>query len=141
MDKNQLTALTQHEDTVRTAIYLQAKDYTTNATRDPKTLLYGYTCDRETHHVFQDHYGHIYIYVYRNNPGKLETTIRKVDVSGDGIETLNDLIPNKRLYPQYCDYDFCVYLKERGVHLPFTVWEEPKPNPNNPRSLFAGEIF
>jgi hypothetical protein len=141
MDQKQLEALTRHEETVRTAIYLQAKDYTSNATRDPKTLLYGYTCDRETHHVFQDHYGHIYIYVYRNNLDKPETSIRKADVSGDGIESLDELVPNKRLYPQYCDFDFCVYLKERGVHLPFTKWEEPKPNPTNPRSIFAGEIF
>lgn len=29
-------------------------------------------------------------------------------------------VPDKRLYPETCDYEFCKLLKEAGVHLPFT---------------------
>lgn len=142
MDRQQLDALTHHEEEVNTMIRLQASDYTRNATRDPKTLLYGYDCERNTHHVFQDHSGFIYLYVYRPNGNKDETVVRKLDLMEDGVKALQDIIPDKRLYPQYCDYDFCVYLKERGVHLPFTTYEEPRTgSARNPKSCFAGEIY
>lgn len=142
MDKQQLDALTHHEEEVNTMIRLQSSDYTRTATRDPKTLLYGYDCARNTHHVYQDFNGFIYIYVYRPNGLKAESVIAKVDVSEEGIKSLESLIPDKRLYPQYCDYDFCVYLKERGVNLPFTNYTEPRTgSTRNPKSVFHGEIF
>jgi len=31
-------------------------------------------------------------------------------------------IPNKRLYPEYCDFEFCELLKQRGIQLPFSQW-------------------
>lgn len=140
MDRQQLESLKEVEEVGR-AIHLSTRDYGGNE-RDPKTLLYGYDCDRNTHHVFQDHYGNIYVYVYRPNGVKDETVISKVDVSGDGIKDLQELVPNKRLYPQYCDFIFCSYLKERGVHLPFTTYEEPRQgSTRNPKSIFAGEIY
>ena len=142
MDFQQLKALEHHEEEVSTLIRLQASDYTRHSDRNPKTLLYGYTCERDTHHVFQDFNGYIYVYVYRPNGLKDETVIRKVDVYVDGIKSLQELVPDKRLYPQYCDYDFCVYLKERGVNLPFTTYDPPrKGSPRNPKSCFAGEIY
>ena len=35
-----------------------------------------------------------------------------------------DFVPDKRLYPERCDYNFCRLLKEKGIHLPFTTWDD-----------------
>ncbi|WP_316207486.1 hypothetical protein [Bradyrhizobium sp. SZCCHNR3118] len=34
----------------------------------------------------------------------------------------SSLVPNKRLYPEACDFDFCMKLAALGVHLPFTTY-------------------
>lgn len=119
-------------------ITLTQNDFASDCRSFSKTLLYGYDCDRNTHHVYQDFHGLIYLYVYKDGPviGQ-PTEIKKIDVSEVGVPTLQDLIPNKRLYPQYCDYEFCAYLKGRGVELPFTTWEDPRPL----SGVFVGEIF
>jgi hypothetical protein len=53
---------------------------------------------------------------YKNN------YIRKCPVYVEKILICDnsDYIPNKRLYPTACDYEFCMRLKERGYELPFT---------------------
>jgi len=143
MDETQFNSLKDKVETgEKPRIHLQARDYLPNAysfaSGDSKTLLYGYDCDRNTHHVFQDALGFIYLYVYKKLTLGGVKDLVKIDVSGDGIASLDDLIPNKRLYPQYCDYDFCAYLKGKGVDLPFTTWADPVKDPKN---VFAGEIF
>jgi hypothetical protein len=102
-----------------------------------KTLLYGYTCNRETFHVYIKH-AQIYVVVYEvdysiNYDNQLGGFMR-----GDGkpknmrhieVKSNKDYIPDKRLYPERCDYNFCKLLKERGIDLPFTHWsEEIEPN-------------
>jgi len=116
-------------------IFLSQQDYTHKGMADSKTLLYGYDCDRNTWHVFQDSDGSIKLYVYRI----LDTVkeIKAINVTTDGIYALSELIPNKRLYPQYCDYEFCEFLKGKGVHLPFTTFQEPHPYDG----VFVGETF
>jgi len=137
MDRNQFETLSGHVGPEPRNMLLDASAYSDSPQGNPKTLLYGYTCNRETHHVYQDHAGRIHIYVYQKNLGEPETSIHEVDVSGEGIATLDDLVPNKRLYPQHCDHDFCLYLKDQGVHLPFTTWEEPRKR-SEPESTFRG---
>jgi len=44
-----------------------------------------------------------------------------------------ELIPDKRLYPEACDLDFCDRLISRGFRLPFTIF--------NPRRKKKGEFF
>jgi hypothetical protein len=131
--------ITLQSDTVavldKPRIYLEAKDFG-NDDRNSKTLLYGYDCDRNTWHVFQNHHGLVFLHVYKNNLSSYETR-QAIDVSGDGVADLQELVPNKRLYPEYCDFQFCAYMKEKGVHLPFTVWSEPRRS----NDAFAGEIF
>lgn len=122
MDKREFEALTKVEALIQGPIFLRVEDFSKET--DGRTLLYGYTCDRETFHVYSFFSGEIYIHVYRNIGGKAET-VRLYDVSSEGLQSLQDLIPNKRLYPQYCDGEFCTYLKERGVTLPFTTWADP----------------
>ena len=35
-----------------------------------------------------------------------------------------DYVADKRLYPERCDFEFCKRLTEKGIRLPFTVWNE-----------------
>lgn len=83
--------------------------------QSPRTLLYGYTCDRETWHVYI-----------------LDGEIRTILYGGysdKGVYDINpendeDYVPDKRLYPECCDEEFCTLLLERGIHLPFTTFNE-----------------
>jgi len=77
-----------------------------------RTLLYGYTCDRESWHVYLRD-GEIVVLIYMNESDPEILTVL----------SNHDYIPNKRLYPECCDYEFCNLLsKDRDVVLPFTVW-------------------
>lgn len=79
-----------------------------------KTLLYGYTTERDTHHVYQKN-GVLHFVVY-NGKHKLVDHRYGRELSIDGI------VPNKRLYPESCDFDFCLRLKRLGVDLPFSTY-------------------
>lgn len=91
-----------------------------------RTLLYGYTCERETFHVYLKDQK-IYTVVYNTDYSIVEPkpkNMRQIEVKSN-----SDFVPDKRLYPERCDYHFCLALKERGVDLPFTHWsEEVAPN-------------
>jgi len=78
-----------------------------------RTLLYGYTTERDTWHVYLLNKEIFCVrYEYKKSPVKM---IVVSDV---------DYIPNKRLYPSMCDYEFCKLLSDRGVSLPFTIFTE-----------------
>lgn len=81
--------------------------------QEDRTLLYGYTCERYTWHVYLMG-GEIFtvVYDYGQEP-------REVAVS-----TNHDYVPDKRLHPERCDYEFCKLLKKMGVHLPFTTYSD-----------------
>lgn len=80
--------------------------------KEDRTLLYGYTCDRETWHVYiENNQIHTVKYKSQDNPHILS------------IKTNEDYVPNKRLYPAKCDLEFCSLLKQKGIRLPFTTWE------------------
>ena len=78
-----------------------------------RTLLYGYTCDRDTWHVYLFE-GVIYCVVYSFNS---DPELVQVDDN-------SDFVPNKRLYPARCDYEFSLLLKMQGVNLPFTCFDQ-----------------
>lgn len=84
--------------------------------KSDRTLLYGYDCDRNTHHVYIEG-GRIYIYSY-NSREVIKLT------SEDNIKENYQYIPDKRLYPETCDFEFCKLLMEFGIHLPFTGWHD-----------------
>ena len=86
-----------------------------------KTLLYGYTCDRKTFHVYLKN-SDIYVVVYENDysTGKARPKNMRQVIVHDNY----DFVPDKRLYPERCDYHFCLLLKEKGIHLPFTSWDD-----------------
>ncbi|WP_336784074.1 hypothetical protein [Paenibacillus illinoisensis] len=91
---------------------IQAFDLTN---QEDRTLLYGYTCDRETWHVYLKGLEiHVYVYGGYN--------------SSEGYEVFpthnNHFVPDKRLYPERCDFEFCKLLKMQGVNLTFTSWSD-----------------
>lgn len=77
-----------------------------------KTLLYGSTTDGMTHHTFQ-YAGQLHTIVY----DETKTVLSKE--SGFELEFWK-IVPDKRLYPERCDFIFCHQLLQRGISLPFT---------------------
>lgn len=89
-----------------------------------RTLLFGYTLERETFHVYlKDKTIHTIIYKlrYRND----DMVGVPMDMREIFVGSNRDYVPDKRLYPAKCDYMFCTLLKLHDVSLPFTVWTEP----------------
>lgn len=93
--------------------------------KTPRTLLYGYTLERATHHVYicpnkpPELGGAIVVHVYRDG-----SEYKPLNYSrGESLPT-HRMIPDKRLYPERCDYEFCLMLKQRGLYLPFTAWDD-----------------
>lgn len=86
-----------------------------------RTLLYGYTCERETFHVYlKDKQIFVVIYNTEYSRGKpTPKNMRRIEVKSN-----RDYVPDKRLYPERCDYHFCKLLKENSVDLPFTFFNE-----------------
>ena len=83
--------------------------------KSDRTLLFGYTCDRDTWHVYINNNKIISIcYSYNEKITEGNTII---------IEDNEDYVPNKRLYPERCDFEFCKLLKEYGINLPFTYYD------------------
>lgn len=93
----------------------------------PRTLLYGYTCDRQTWHVYLDYDMMIHLVVY-SYPNILR------NYSDETALTIHSCVPNKRLYPEACDYEYCVYLYQCGAYLSFTNF-----NPQRERAQFYGK--
>ena len=86
-----------------------------------KTLLYGYTCERKTFHVYLKN-REIYTVVYENDYSTGEAkpkNMKQIKVSSN-----HDFVPDKRIYPERSDYNFCRALKEKGIELPFTNYDD-----------------
>ena len=85
-----------------------------------RTLLYGYTCEREDFHVYiQDGI------IYRRIEGKDIYDYERISeeyITNSYYGNNNWYIPDKRLYPECCDMEFCTKLKEDGMLLPFTTF-------------------
>lgn len=97
--------------------------------REDRTLLYGYTSDRTTVHVYmKDSLIHRVEYAYNSPEEDWQVQINDTFVP-------DVLVPNKRLYPEACDAEFCEILKSFGVALPFTKY-----NPEREPKQFHGEV-
>lgn len=100
-----------------------------------RTLLYGYTCDRRTFHVYiKDISIHVITYGVDYSAGIKQP--KAVDIEEIKVTSNKDYIPDKRLYPETCDYEFCKRLQHLGYQLPFTTWTD-----NRPESPFYGMIL
>lgn len=97
--------------------------------KSERTLLFGYTCERETFHVYiRD--GRIYTVRYegwKDNPTPKEVTVK----------TDEDYVPDKRVYPTRSDYEFCRLLRTRDVYIAFTNQNQEELK----RPLIEGKYF
>lgn len=91
--------------------------------QEARTLIYGYDVDRNSFHVYLSYNGKICAVLY-SYPDKILSTWDE-DSAGfpEGVTTNLEWIPNKRVYPECCDYDFCRILQERGVDVPYTTYD------------------
>ena len=97
--------------------------------QEDRTLLYGYTCERDTWHVYlKDGKIHVVIYEYKQSPREVNTA------------TNEGFVPDKRLYPERCDFEFCKLLADYDVYLPFTTYDE-KVYEETKNDTFHGEIL
>ena len=83
-----------------------------------RTLLYGYSTDRDAIHVYLKDRK---FYLYRYN---VDRSVSSLHIFGEHIEDVSNLIPNKRLYPECCDEEFCQILISLNIYLPFTNFYE-----------------
>ncbi|MBU9200101.1 hypothetical protein KTD31_01620 [Burkholderia multivorans] len=83
----------------------------------PRTLIWGYTCDRNSFHVYIED-GQIHRVIY--DIGK---NILAHNDESNGL-LLSDCVPNKRVYPEASDYEFCRLLKVSGIDFSFTTWDD-----------------
>lgn len=94
--------------------------------KSERTLLYGYTCDRNTWHVYIEN-NKIVTIMYDNNYDNGIISFKEKPMVIDITENCY-YVPDKRVYPETCDYEFCSLLRLKGVNIPFTYWnDERKP--------------
>lgn len=93
-----------------------------------RTLLWGYTVERYSHHVFIKD-GELRMVVYGSN-------VEEPFVMKRGSIPVLEIVPNKRLYPDACDLEFCNRLLEMRVNPPFTTFRFDRP-----ASKFHGKTF
>ena len=83
-----------------------------------RTLLYGYDLDRFTFHLYIKNTWFYLIYYNHQNEVFFNRSIVNVNEL-----PLEKCIPDKRLYPESCDYEFSTVLKQKGLSLPFTTYD------------------
>jgi len=85
------------------------------ANRNDRTLVFGYDVDRNTFHLFIRG-GELRKVVYRNQGEEAD-----ILSFASGEFAPAECVPNKRVYPERCDFEFCHLVAERGVMVPFTT--------------------
>lgn len=84
-----------------------------------RTLVYGYTVERETFHLYLEN-------------GKFNRVVYDGDnVFLSGLTGLDSIelalcVPDKRVYPARSDFEFCRLVLIKGGSVPFTTFEPPK---------------
>jgi len=105
------------------------------ANQEPRTLLWGYTTERLSHHIYiKDGLMHLFQYEGRSSWSGLG---HKFYMFGPELP-IETIIPAelKRLYPEACDAEFCGLLRGMGSYLPFTTWNDKR----EPQQ-YHGEVF
>lgn len=59
---------------------------------------------------------------------------------GDECWPIEQLIPDKRLYPDACDAEFCGLLMRKGALLPFTTFNDKREPKQFHGELPQGEV-
>jgi len=97
------------------------------ADKSPRTLLFGYDVCRATIHVYidpSDGLIHVLKYTSTGTVGS-ERFLVLSHTSGPhgGVARNEQFVPDKRLYPESCDLEFCRILRRYDVSLPFTRFD------------------
>lgn len=87
------------------------------ANKNNRVLLYGYTIERHTFKVELLDGDYICTSIEKYGEPEYEINVTKNE----------DYVPNKRVYPERSDYEFCKLLVERGVYIPWTVFPDGFP--------------
>ena len=98
--------------------------------KTPRTLIWGYTCERHSFHVYLDNKGTLNKVVYKFGGEIVLSKTGKTLVA-------EECVPDKRVYPQHCDFEFCKQLQSLDVNIPFTTYEERGAK----RGAFRGEMI
>lgn len=87
--------------------------------KSDRTLIWGYTCDRDSFHVYlKDE--KLFAVTYKFGGDILNL------VEGTHIPAVSAL-PDKRVYPEACDLEFCNLLLSKGAEPPFTTFNDERP--------------
>lgn len=100
-----------------------------------QTLLYGYDVDRLTWHVYQKG-GLLHRAIYRDSTPESTREPEAFD-EGEQLDAEN-LVPNKRLYPEACNLEFCLKLRALEIYLSFTTYGTLT---RSPGATFFGRTF
>lgn len=93
-----------------------------------RTLVWGYTLDRNSFHVYLDEFGVIHRVIYDH---------QNIVLSHDEGEFLPEsLSPDKRAYPEACDYEFCRLMASLDNGLCFTTFNE-----NREKTRYHGKVI
>lgn len=86
-----------------------------------RMLIYGYNLDRKAYEVKLERTDAEY-----STFSRPEFVITVDDVETYRATTINAhrCIPDKRVYPERCDYEFCALLISRHIHIPFLSYSE-----------------
>jgi hypothetical protein len=118
MTREELALLTTEVEKVEGPVKVYRPAFSRNSA--DRTLLYGYDCDRNTFHVYlKDDLVHLVVY---KGSDMLRMDHRPKLVARTEFKDLSELAPNKRVYAEASDYEFCRFLKEEGVWISFASY-------------------
>lgn len=92
------------------------------------TLLWGYTCDRNSFHVYLEG-GQLHRVIYDHDRNVLDY------IHGQTLDA-RLLHPNKRVYPEATSYDFIVALRNAGERPSLTTFNEKRED-----ATWHGEVY
>jgi len=116
MNLEQITFLKQFLETTKTISVWELKN------KKDRTLIYGYTCERHTFHLYLKN-EKFYCVVYDHDKNFLYSKLVTETIGVD------DCFPNKRVYPESCDFEFAILLaskNSRPTYLAFNPEREEK---------------
>lgn len=90
--------------------------------KEPRTLVYWYTLDRNSFHCYLDDKWFITVLIYDNDYDIKETQFFWPD---DKVN-FNKCTPNKRSYPECCDSEFIKEMLKAWVDPNFTTFNETR---------------
>lgn len=109
---------------LRTHKRLQRLGKLTPDAHPDRTLLYGYDSIGDAWHIYQkDGEIHLLIFGFLLKRGQVCSKILKRYEKSTEFAVAT-LIPNRRLYPERCDFAFCYRVLDEGFHLPFAPFDE-----------------